>query len=124
MEFPWTWKCTSIRFSRVLSEVSVEKSIIGYARNRVYMAKQRNASWEAPRFSRAPGSAVRAVGPGTEAEIPTERTPFAGVVYFFGSYLVYGGWMDGSAGFAFALLKMSYFTQIYCRIRELECKDS
>ena len=31
-----------------------------------------------------------------------------------------GGWRDGSIGFAFCLLKAGYFTQIACRLRELE----
>jgi hypothetical protein len=31
-----------------------------------------------------------------------------------------GGWRDGGVGFAFCLLKAGYFTQIACRLRELE----
>jgi glycosyltransferase involved in cell wall biosynthesis len=41
-----------------------------------------------------------------------------GPVYFFGSFLVLGGFRDGSRGLAFAILKMAYFTQIYSKIRE------
>lgn len=48
------------------------------------------------------------------------RTPALGPIYFLGSYFLMGGFRDGSRGFAFAILKMSYFTQIYLKIRELE----
>jgi glycosyltransferase involved in cell wall biosynthesis len=41
-----------------------------------------------------------------------------GPAYFCGSFLLLGGFRDGARGLAFAVLKMSYFTQIYCNIRE------
>lgn len=47
------------------------------------------------------------------------RTPILGPVYFFGSYFLMGGFRDGSRGFAFAVLKMAYFIQVYLKIREL-----
>ena len=47
-------------------------------------------------------------------------SPWGGLAFFFGSYFVMGGWRDGSIGFAFCLLKAGYFTQIACRLRELE----
>ena len=43
-----------------------------------------------------------------------------GPAYFVGSYILLGGFKDGSRGLAFALLKMSYFTQVYCKIREAD----
>jgi glycosyltransferase involved in cell wall biosynthesis len=43
-----------------------------------------------------------------------------GPAYFFGSFIVLGGFRDGARGFAFAILKMSYFTQIHCKIKELK----
>lgn len=45
---------------------------------------------------------------------------FIGPVFFIGSFIFMGGFRDGSRGFVFAILKMSYFTQIYCRIKEGE----
>jgi glycosyltransferase involved in cell wall biosynthesis len=78
------------------------------------------ASWEAARFLR------------TAAE-PAERdqwtwkqrvkyglmeTPFLGPIYFVGSFVLMGGFRDGFTGLAFAILKMGYFTQVYCRLRE------
>jgi len=50
------------------------------------------------------------------------RSPFAGLVYFLGSYVFMGGIIDGARGLTFAILKMSYFTQVYCKIREKELK--
>lgn len=48
------------------------------------------------------------------------RSVWIGPVFFFGSFIFLGGFKDGRRGFAFAILKMAYFTQIYCRIREQE----
>lgn len=45
---------------------------------------------------------------------------WGGFAFFFGSFFLMGGWRDGSIGFAFCLLKACYFTQIACRLRELE----
>ena len=47
-------------------------------------------------------------------------SPWGGLAFFFGSFFAMGGWRDGSIGFAFCLLKAGYFTQIACRLRELE----
>lgn len=43
-----------------------------------------------------------------------------GPAYFLGSFFLLGGFRDGTRGLAFAILKMSYFTQVYCKIREKE----
>lgn len=51
-------------------------------------------------------------------------SPWGGGVFFLGSFFAMGGWRDGSIGFAFCLLKASYFTQIACRLRELENNTS
>ena len=51
-------------------------------------------------------------------------SPWGGLAFFLGSYFAMGGWRDGSTGFAFCLLKASYFTQIACRLRELENNNS
>ncbi|GAB2580886.1 glycosyltransferase family 2 protein [Spirosoma areae] len=48
------------------------------------------------------------------------RTPLLGPIYFLGSFFLMGGFRDGSRGFAFAILKMAYFTQIYLKIREMQ----
>lgn len=46
------------------------------------------------------------------------NSPFVGIVYFIGSFFLMGGFVDGSRGFAFAIMKASYFTEVYCKIRE------
>ena len=46
------------------------------------------------------------------------KSPFVGPAYFLGSFFLLGGFRDGARGLAFAILKMSYFTQVYCKIRE------
>jgi glycosyltransferase involved in cell wall biosynthesis len=40
-------------------------------------------------------------------------------LFFCGSFFLYRGFRDGTRGFAHAILRMSYYMQIYCRIREL-----
>ena len=47
-----------------------------------------------------------------------------GPIYFIGSFFFMGGFKDGKIGFAFAILKMSYFTQIYCKIKELKMQNN
>lgn len=46
------------------------------------------------------------------------NSPFLGISYFFGSYIFMGGFRDGSTGLVFAILKMSYFSQVYCKLKE------
>ena len=43
-----------------------------------------------------------------------------GPLYFLGSFFLLGGFRDGRRGLAFAILKMSYFNQVYCKIKEKE----
>lgn len=44
---------------------------------------------------------------------------WVGPAFFIGSFIFLGGFRDGSRGIAFAILKMSYFHLVYCRIKEL-----
>jgi len=46
------------------------------------------------------------------------KSVLIGPAYFCGSFFLLGGFRDGARGWAFAVLKMSYFTQVYCKIRE------
>ena len=50
------------------------------------------------------------------------QTPFIGPIYFLGSYILMGGFLDGFRGFIFAILKMSYFFQVYINIKEIKQK--
>jgi len=48
------------------------------------------------------------------------RSVFIGPVYFLGSFILMGGFLDGKRGLSFAMLKMAYFNEIYCKIREAQ----
>lgn len=88
-----------------------------------YMAKHNQyAAWEARRlFSHRqdPGATAR-WKPHQHLKYRLITSPWGGLAFFLGSFFAMGGWRDGSIGFAFCLLKASYFVQIACRLRELE----
>lgn len=48
------------------------------------------------------------------------NTPLLGPLFFFGSFFMMIGFRDGVRGFSFAIIKASYFIQIYCKIKELD----
>ena len=78
------------------------------------------SSWEAARFIRYandPNVRVRWTWR-QKIKYSLMRTPFLGIAYFFGSFFLMGGWRDGFTGLSYAILKMSYFTQIYCKYKE------
>ncbi|RZJ93178.1 MAG: glycosyltransferase family 2 protein [Hymenobacter sp.] len=77
------------------------------------------AAWEAARFLKT-GSTTTA-GKWTwkqRLKYRLMQSIWIGPAYFCGSFFLLGGFRDGARGLAFAILKMSYFTQIYCKIRE------
>jgi glycosyltransferase involved in cell wall biosynthesis len=43
--------------------------------------------------------------------------------YFLATYFFKRGFLDGWAGFVHAMMKMAYFFQIYCKLRELKAID-
>ena len=47
-------------------------------------------------------------------------SPWGGLAFFFGSYLVMGGWRDGSIGLSFSMIKAGYYAQVACRFQELK----
>lgn len=86
-----------------------------------YVAKHSEyADWEAARFLKAAGDASISGSWTWKQKIKygLMRTPLIGPAFFFGSFFLMGGFRDGARGFAFAILKMAYFTQVYCKIRE------
>jgi len=88
-----------------------------------YMAKHNQyAAWEAHRLysHRHAPSAAASWKPHQRLKYRLITSPWGGLAFFFGSFFLMGGWRDGSTGFAFCLLKAGYFTQIACRLRELE----
>ncbi|WP_017733612.1 glycosyltransferase family 2 protein [Nafulsella turpanensis] len=80
------------------------------------------ANWEARRFLNGMSN------PGYSSNLTRKqrlkyylmRSPMIGVVFFMGSFFLYGGFRDGVKGFAHAVLRMSYFMQVYCRIQEIK----
>jgi glycosyltransferase involved in cell wall biosynthesis len=79
------------------------------------------AEWEAARFLQAARQNGKDFGQWTwkqRLKYRLMQSVMIGPIYFCGSYFILGGFRDGTRGLAFAILKMSYFTQIYCKIRE------
>lgn len=79
------------------------------------------AAWEAARFSQILNDSHFAKQFTWKQRLKYRliHSVWIGPVFFVGSYIFMGGFRDGSRGFAFAILKMSYFTQIYCRLKEM-----
>jgi glycosyltransferase involved in cell wall biosynthesis len=80
------------------------------------------ASWEAARFLKA-ATIAQADQNWTLTQKLKYRlmnSIFIIPAFFFGSYFLYRGFRDGARGFAHAILRMSYYTQIYCRIQEIK----
>ncbi|TDQ09997.1 glycosyltransferase family 2 protein [Pedobacter metabolipauper] len=80
------------------------------------------ASWEAKRYMTAVNDPVVRESWTWKQKIKYRlmRSVFIGPVYFFGSYILLGGFRDGKRGLSFAIMKMSYFNQVYCMIQELK----
>ena len=86
-----------------------------------YISKHNSySSWEAARFialQRAPGSWAQLTGR-QRVKYRLMATPLLAPIYFFFTYVVRLGFLDGRAGLAFAALKYVYFLQIQLKIRE------
>ncbi|CAN5430858.1 glycosyltransferase family 2 protein [soil metagenome] len=78
------------------------------------------ASWEAGRFLKTAGNQEIAKTWTWKQRLKYRlmKSVLIGPAYFLGSFFLLGGFRDGARGWAFAVLKMSYFTQVYCKIRE------
>lgn len=86
-----------------------------------YMDKHNEyAAWEAARFaeSKMNKSLRKQYTWKQRLKYKLINSVMVGPVFFLGSYVFMGGFRDGARGFAFAILKMAYFTQIYCRLKE------
>ena len=86
-----------------------------------YISKHNEySSWEAHRFLQMRGEeSHQSLTLKQRIKYRLVESPFGGLMYFFGTYFLMRGFLDGARGLAFALLKMAYFTQVYCKIREL-----
>jgi glycosyltransferase involved in cell wall biosynthesis len=77
------------------------------------------ASWEAARFLKARVSKQSDHWTlKQKLKYRLMRSVFMIPAFFFGSYILYRGFRDGARGFAHAVLRMSYYTQVYCKIQE------
>lgn len=88
-----------------------------------YIAKHNEyASWEAARYLKLQSSAAEKSHFSWKQRLKYRLSGsiLIAPIYFFGCYVLMGGFRDGTRGFAFALLKMSYFVQVYCKIIELK----
>lgn len=84
------------------------------------------ASWEASRYMKAikdPAISSKWTWK-QKLKYRLMRTVWIGPAFFLGSFFLLGGFRDGVRGFAFAILKMSYFTLIYCKIKELKAEGN
>ena len=86
-----------------------------------YITKHNEYStWEAERFLKAAGCPEQ-----LSLWTWTQRLKYRlmssvliGPVFFIGSYVFMGGFRDGTRGFVVAVFRMSYFIEVYCKIRE------
>jgi len=90
-----------------------------------YMQKHNEyAAWEAARYTKIRHDSADWENYTWKQKIKYRliRTIWLAPIFFFGSYFLMGGFRDGKRGYVFAILKMSYFSQIYSRIKEVEAQ--
>lgn len=78
------------------------------------------AKWEARRFLKIKNDKVVTTNLTWKQRLKYHLmgTVWIGPAFFLGSYILLGGFRDGTRGLSFAIFKMSYFNQVYCNIRE------
>lgn len=78
------------------------------------------ASWEAARFLKAVQKPNASVNWTLKQKLKYRLMKSVWIIplFFLGTYILFRGFRDGSRGFAHAILRMAYYTQIYCKIRE------
>jgi len=78
------------------------------------------ASWESSRFLKLSldKSKVHQLTRKQKLKYYFSKTPLVGPFHFLLNYVCMGGFRDGARGLAFAIFKMAYFTQVYCKIKE------
>ena len=86
-----------------------------------YIHKQNEyTKWEASRYLNLSPESFRDMTWKQKIKYNLFSSVWIGPIYFVGSFIFLGGFRDGARGFAFAMLKMSYFHQVYCRIKEMK----
>jgi len=82
------------------------------------------ASWEAARFLKAMASPDVSLKWTFKQRLKYKlmNSVFLAPLFFIGSYILYGGFRDGATGLTHEILRMSYYMQIYSRIKENQNK--
>ena len=118
------------KFDMEIHEHPILKGKIGFIKSKIdhqdfkgiahYISKHSEyAAWEAKRFIALSNSGGRSSWTWKQhIKYRLIQTVWIGPLFFIGSYFVLGGIRDGGRGLSFAILKMSYFNQVYCKILE------
>lgn len=76
------------------------------------------STWEANRFLNLKSETFQNLNHRQKLKYQFMKWGFLPYVFFFGSYILKWGFLDGAAGFYFAMYKMHYFLQIQTKIME------
>jgi len=80
-----------------------------------YKKHEEYANWEAKRYLALKGNYSK-LTLRQKIKYRLIRQPWFGFAYFFVSYILKGGWLDGKAGYVFARGKWKYFSNIRYKI--------
>lgn len=80
------------------------------------------SSWEAKRYLNLKKDKTIKLTPRQKIKYSLLKTGLLPILYFIGTYILKGGFLDGITGFYFARFKSIYFFQIQSKIKELKYK--
>lgn len=81
------------------------------------------STWEARRFLSLEPNGFTGLNPRQTMKYRLMKWGILPTAFFFGSYFLKRGFLDGSAGFYFAMYKFQYFLQIQTKIKELRKQE-
>lgn len=81
------------------------------------------ASWEAARYLSVKNTQNQNRTWRQKIKYQMLESPFFPVLYFLGSYILKGGFLDGRPGFRFNISKMFYFYQITFKVAEMRAQS-
>jgi glycosyltransferase involved in cell wall biosynthesis len=79
---------------------------------------EKYAIWEAKRYFQLSQTKNQTLTPIQKIKYFILQTPFSGMFFFTGSYIIMGGILDGRKGFKYAYMKASYFQSISKEIKK------
>jgi len=79
---------------------------------------EKYAAWEAKRYFQLKQTKSKILTPVQKIKYFILQTPFSGMIFFIGSYLIMGGILDGRKGFKYAYMKAEYFQNISKEIKK------